>query len=49
MVTPGLTHCEVVFSARNWKKRREKDGTKKADEKGGMNRLFHTAFSLLPD
>lgn len=41
MVTPGLTHCGVVFFSMNWKRRREKDGMKKADEKGGMNRLFH--------
>lgn len=47
MVTPGLTHCGVVFFSMNWKRRREKDGMKKADEKGGMNRLFHTAFFIV--
>jgi len=31
----------------NWKKRCEEDGTKKTDEKGGMNRLFHTAFFIV--
>jgi hypothetical protein len=41
MVTPGLIHCGVVFFSMNWKKRCEEDGTKKTDEKGGMNRLFH--------